>query len=1123
MRLSMVQAVAVAEMRSVRRLVRYWLFAILGVMATLGIYLYYAAIHGFLSRMSATIGAIGPRYLVPAMGIYLMATFLLGLIFLAFDIRARDERERMAEVLDVRPISNAELLVGRSLGLVLMAMAPVLLVAVLFQTFGSLAVLFGWYFGEPVEPWSLLGFMLHALSVFAFWCAAVILLAVVLRNRLAVTVAALALVGIQLWASFQMPISYQMAFGALFPVAPTTSDLVPSVLGGPGALRLLALFVAAGGLLALSAARHPRRDDGARSTSVALGAGLLTIAALLIGTVQWQTQSGAARFAAWREAHQSRSGDAVPDVRSISGRVRIDPGRAISLDLQMEVAAPPDRRLDTLLFTLNPGIVVEQLSGAGQNPTWSHENGLLQVTPASPLEAGVVTTLQVTASGAPDDTFGYLDSSVDLQSATLTNANLLLFGTQTGIFTSRYVALMPGQHWLPAAGPDVPAADPRTHPPDFFDLDLEVEVPAGWLVAGPGRREARADEAEVARFRFAPGAPLAEAGLLASRFERRAMEVAGVEVELLVHPSHDRNLRLFEDAAEAIADRVETLLSDAARLGLPYPYGGLTLVESPSSLRGYGGGWRMDTTQAIPGILLLRENSFTTSRFEFEFRNPARFEGTEGGLARAKVQAAERFFENDISGGNLFLGGSRNFLLFQTSARGDGAIALNFVLDDLVNQLLTGKQGYFSPYLFGPAMNATAGLIVQQVVTGQTESIVQAVSQSQSNRPSVWDRAMGVSLAELDPVADPEQALNVLTLKSPAIARSILDGLGREKTADLLAGLLTRYRGRHFTAADFRDVARDVGADLDAVVGDWLAEAGLPGFLFPPVAVERLTDDAQGGPRYQARVHVFNGESTPGLLRLRYGVGAEGTPTRWDLTDPVRLRGGESAEIGVVTAMPLRELWLRPYLSLNRNDMRLPLPRVDEGTQVKAAPLVGLRASTWRPPVTEDIVVDDLDPGFSVETDEADAGMRLAAGGFFAPPTEYDQGLPVIFTQTRPPVWSRWNAPLGWGTYRRTTAGVGSGSGMRRAIFAATLPAAGRWRLAYHLPASTLPALGTYDMTLRAGGDTRSLEFDGAAAQGGWNVIGEYDLPAGDVRVEVSDRSSGNLVVTDAVRWQRVP
>ena len=145
MRPAMILALARAEIRSIRRLVRYWMFAVLSVAITFLIYLYYAGIHGFVSRFSATIGAVAPRYLMSPMGIYLMVIFLLGLIFLAFDVRARDERERIAEVLDSRPVSNPELLVGRGIGLVLMALAPVLVVTIVIQTFGSAALLFGWY------------------------------------------------------------------------------------------------------------------------------------------------------------------------------------------------------------------------------------------------------------------------------------------------------------------------------------------------------------------------------------------------------------------------------------------------------------------------------------------------------------------------------------------------------------------------------------------------------------------------------------------------------------------------------------------------------------------------------------------------------------------------------------------------------------------------------------------------------------------------------------------------------------------------------------------------------------------------------------------------------------------
>jgi ABC-type transport system involved in multi-copper enzyme maturation permease subunit len=1143
MRFRMILAIARAEIRSVRRLVRYWVFAILSTLASLAIYGYYAALHGFLSRLSATVGAIGPRYLASAMGIYLMAIFLLGLIFLAFDVRARDEREHMAEVLDSRPMSNTELLLGRTLGLVLMALAPVLFVVVAYQSFGSLSVMLGWYVGEPVEPYSLAAFMLDALSVFALWSVIVALLAVLMRNRLLVALAALALLGLQFYSLFRMPIYLLPVFGALAN-APLASDLTSSQIAAEGLARRADLVILAAGFLALAAALHPRRDGGSKTRRVAIGAALLAAGGLLLGTLGWQAVARKDRRVARLEAHQAHRNDPRADVQAVSGSVRIDPGRRLDLDIELRVQAPADRRLDTLPFTFNPGLAIERLTVGGSDATWTHALGLLEITPSRPLAPGAEALVELVASGRPDITFGYLDTEFDLLSATLIDGNLALLGAEIGVFDSRYVALMPALAWLPHAGGDVPSSDARTHPADYFEADLEVEVPAGWLVAGPGLRQAVDADDDVARFRFSPGAPVPEVGLLASRFERRAMKVAGVELELLVHPTHDRNLRFFADAVDEIESRAEEIFTDAERFGLSYPYGGLTLVESPTLLRGYRGGWRMDTAQAMPGILLLRENSFPTSRFEFEFRNPESFEEREGGISRAKVEAIERFFENDFSGGNVFVGGSRNFMLFQTGARGEGALAIDFVVDELVNQLLTGKRGYFSAFMFDRGSNAAIGQVVTNVATGRTDSIAEAVLNAAADRPAVWDRALGASLADLEPSEDAARTLNVLALKSRAIARSILDGLGREKAAALLAELLSRYRGRHFTAADFQQVAIELDADLEPLIGDWLHEATLPGFVTSPVVVERLADDVLGNPRYQTRVHVLNDEPTPGLLRMRYSttdddeqssvsvrVGPANidtpTPGGWQVTEPVRVAGHEAVEVGVLSSAPPRELWLQPYLSLNRQDVQLTLPRVDQEAQVSAEPFLGGQASTWRPLETAAIIVDDLDAGFSVESDDEQSGVRLGGGlaGLFAPNVDMDQGLPETGPPgtVRPAVWSRQEAPSSWGKYRHTVALVTSGPGTRRAVFSADLPQSGRWRLSIYIPAGRSAGIGTYDLSLRAGGEERSLEFDGSIAEAGWNTLGDFDLSQGEAKVIVSDESSGLVVIADAIRWEAVP
>lgn len=1135
MRRAMILTIARAEIRSTRRLARYWVFAVLSVVISSAVYFQMAFMHGMFSRHSATIGAMGPRYLISSTGFYLLTVFLVGLIFLAFDVRARDVRERMAEVLDSRPVSNTEFLLGRCLGLVFMSWVPVILVAILLQVFGSLSLWNDWPIGDLLEPYSLIGFLLQTLTTFALWCAIIVLVAVLVRNRFVIVLVALGLLGLQYWLTFQLPMYLQPIF-TILPTFDLASDLVPMLVPPGGGSHFLALWILSAGFITVAIALHPRSDGGSTSLRLILGSTLVVLSLAIIGAQVWQTNAGRNQTAAWLAAHEEYRDVARPDVLAMTGTVRIDPGRELELDLQMRLQLQSDEQ--RLIFTFNPGLNVRNVSVNGMDAPWTHAFGLLKITPPGPLSKDAEILVALQASGLPNTTFGYLDTSFDLLESNVIDGQVGILGFDKSIFTSSYVALMPGGRWLPRAGSDVPSGDPRTHPDDYFEVDLEVEVPVDWLVAGPGRRQAVSDSINgaVAGFRFHPSAPVSEVGLFAARFERRSVEVAGIELEILVYPGHDRNLIFFADATEALKGRLEELFTEAEKLGLPYPYESLSLVEVPNRLRGYAGGWRMDTAQTMPGLLLLRESSFPTARFEMGFRKVEEFEGRQGGIGAAKVAAIERFFENDFSGGNVFTGVSRNFLRFQTGAQGEGALAINFVLDELVSQLLTGKRGYFSAHEFTQQANLLIGQTITDLTTGRTDSIAEAVMQATTNRPSVWDRALGASLADLEPNDNPRQSLNVLALKSRAIARSILDGFGREKTAALLAELLSRFRGSNFDSRDLLQVSAELDIDLDALLGDWLHESALPGFLTSPVRVDRLTDDDMGNPRYQTRLHLRNDEPTPGLVRLRYTTQrkrAGGQQRLWEKTRPLRVGGHQSIEVGVLSSAPPIEMWLQPYLALNRHAVQLVLPKIDTQSQVEGASLLGSRPSTWQPRQSADIVIDDLDSGFSVQTDRPmDGRIGGVEGALQGLQVDLDQGLPVFHTMFGPPqVWSRVEESNSWGKYRHTHAIIASGDGTQSTTFTADLPEEGRWRLAYFVSkkpiaagadriANTMDTMGKYNLTLvSSDGDRQPIEFDAAAAEDGWNDLGEYGLPAGETRLQITNASSGKVVVADAIRW----
>ena len=1100
-------AVFLAEMRTARRLARTWVLGVLAVGTTLIGYAFFAQLHSEMSSFLPS-AVTSPRFLVGAYGGYLLWLLMGATVFLGFDLGNREQRERINDVLDSRPLSNIQLLAGRLVRVIATLGVAMAAAFALIQGIGTLGQTLDWSVRSTIEPVSLAVFLLvDAVPALVFWGAAVFLLATALRNRLAVIVVAFAVLGSGIWSLSHAP-AWLLESVALAPDR-LVSDLVTSVPNAAAFVQRGAVVVVAAALLVFAAACLRRPDDVSRARYLVVGAMLLGGGAIGIAAVVGNAHADVAKRSQWRAGQESVAGAAL-DIRSLTGEVRIDPGDALHVDVSLAVAVAD--AAESLSFRFNPGMETREVLIGGQPVRFEHRDGVLRVELLAATAEEVTVTVR--ATGIPDPDFAYLDGAIDPRTAVGANA-LRNLGTAASLFDRRYVALMPGVHWLP--GRRVNGTSPR----DFLTVDIVVQAPEGWLVAGPGRRESLG----AGRFRFAPAAPVPQVALLAAQFERFATNLGGTELELLLSPHHTTPVHHFTDSLGDITQALERIVADAAALGLAYPYDALSLVEVPARLRGYGGGWQMPSTLALPGVLLLRERGFPTAHF-FAETSP------EESFPDDKVERLELFFREDRSGADPFAALARNLFLHQTAVRGHGAVALEYVCQALVARLLDDDTGYFSAHIYAssPSVQSLLAAAFTSAFVGGSGSATGEIFGA-SRPPSVWQRALGTALVELDG-AEPALAVNILTMKGDAAARTILDGLGRQASARLLAELRERYRGTSFTVADFETVARELGADLPALLGDWLHDASLPGFITSAVTTARLADGDDGKPRYQLRLDIFNGESVPGLLRLRYRLAGADAPTRE--SDPIRVPGDLAVEVGLVTPEPVRELWVAPYLSLNRREFPVRVPEPDTVAAIDAMPLVNARPSPWRPAAGPGIVVDDLDAGFSATPPELDAAYDV------------DVGLPVY--QRLDPVleahWSRQEQPTSWGRYRHTIARVTPGQGDRLATFSAVLPSAGRWRIDYHVPdlaarhptedrspfrltanleftspRSQGPPLGAYDMKLVSGGTEQPVEFDASATDPGWTTLGRFDLDAGPVSLVVTNRTDGRTVVADAVRW----
>ena len=600
-----------SEMRELWRSAGVRVFLLLLVGATTLAFVLGSQLHGVYSAEYPLVGFLGPLFFMSRFGIYLLVLALGGALLIAFGTRTASAHfDGMADAVAVRPASNLMLLGGRAFALATTTWLSMVAALAVAQGIGTATR--GFDEDALIEPFSIAHFLVvDALPATVFWCALVVLLHVVLRRRLFVILAGLTLLAL-FWSALSLPAWVQSTVVPVVALQRHVSEITPWFVDAWTVLQRGSMLSCGVGALMLAARLHRRREDGGSLRRLP-GALFALVGSLGLGCVALHEAERNDRREKWAAAHELASRASVGfDVEALAGQVLIEPGVQLGIDIVLRLNT--HRNLQALVFSLNPAMRIADVRVAQQEAAFRHEDGLLTVDLSAPVAAGATLTLGVVASGVPDSDFAYLDSAVDPRRVAGSNS-IRLLGTEALVFDRAYMALMPATFWLPAAGAnygrEYGREDSSRRPTDFFDVDLAVDVPATWHVAGGLREQANAAGEEGRwRFRYRPAAPVDEVGLFAAAFDRRVLQAGNVEIELLLHPAHLRNVDLFAEAEDVVASYATEILAHVESQGIGFPYVSLSVVEVPAYLRSYRGGWRMEPALRLPGIVGVREVGF---------------------------------------------------------------------------------------------------------------------------------------------------------------------------------------------------------------------------------------------------------------------------------------------------------------------------------------------------------------------------------------------------------------------------------------------------------------------------------------------------------------------------------
>lgn len=1017
-----------------------------------------------------------PRFIVGDSANQFIGLFVLGIIFLAFDIRARDQRDRISGIIDAKPINNLELVVGRLVGILVLLVIPILLFLSLILVHGAVAGLAGWTFGAPIEIWSVLSFLTwDVVPILAWWGGLVMLLAVVLRNRLVVVLTALGIFALNMW--FVTTLSWgqmEVAGGSVSQVI-HPSDVAPVFWTGTIALQRLAWLLMALGFLITAATLLPRMLPRRMLFGLAgagtFGAGILVFIGLFASI-----DSDTSQKDTWVKIHQSQDRTSFPDVEQLAGEVNIKPGNRIELDLKLKFTPPSSNATEQVVFTLNPGYKIKKLTlDESDIDDFTFQDGLLTI-PARYFGTESVM-LAIDAVGKPDQRFAYLDATIDLKAVAIMNFNMAMarfLGNQSYVFQSDYVALLPGINWYPSAGVAVGHDDLQNYSRDHFTIDLTVTVPKNWHVAGPGKGELKSEDKARTSYRFRPTNPITDFAVIGSKFERVAMTVADIEFELLYSAKHRKTFAAMEPLLPSLQEWIAERLTIAEQYGLSYPYETLTFVEVPSYLRVLGGGWSMDSTLYAPGIVMIRENGLPTARFDAQFKDQ---EGEQS------FQQLLTYVDSDLQGGNPLIGIARNFTTYQVSPTGRSAIALNLFIEDLVTDVLVERLPYFTTstalsLLPGTNFDVSGGdaSVTVSVGVGSPRAQNQGLGSSAMNvreqkihNLNSWSKIEETPLNDLNFYDEPIESYDAVLLRNTYALATLKDWIGEEVLGSILRELLQSFRGRNFVYEEFLQIVTELEPRLHDFTQNWLGTNKFPGYLVSDVSIEKLTTNEPNNQIFQTVFKLRNAENVPGFVTVRWkeerGFGSGEGDDTLGIMPTLLLEPKSSYQLAIKSNFEPTDAWVEVPMSLNRSPIELAIPSLDEVPERDTNPLPDITSVQWNPIPSNQIIIDDLDSGFSVFGEPKEHELPWFIPQFLVTMgtslleefESEDRGLPTYVPWSTETQWVRARGS-GFGRYRNTYTRVPSVSETTNdedvfsAEFATNLPNTGTWDLEFSVP-----------------------------------------------------------------------
>lgn len=1096
--LSNIQSVAKYESKL---LIRSWFFRVFTVLA-IGI----TTLFNFLLFVSEDISGFWIATSIPSNIPYLILLLLntgqaVIAIFLASDFLKRDKKLDTSEVFYVRPLSNAEYVIGKIWG----NLRVFLLLNLIIM---SITVAFNLTSGEVDWMAYLLYFLLISVPTLIFIIGLSIFLMLVLKNQALTFVLLLGYIGLTVFY-------IEDKFYYLFDYMAYSLPLVKSTIVGFSNLEVIlnhrAIYFFAGlAFVFFTIFLFRRLPHSSRSNYPWI---FFSVCALLLSFAcgYWHVHS---------ILYKS-------DIRTVYTRINnqyVTTPKMFIHQYDFSIEQRPDNFLSEVTmrgealdssavftFCLNPGLTVRSVHSGGQSLQFKRDRQIVLVDFGRDLAKGDTASVTFKYDGRIDHSFCYLDIPPEVLQASKKKF-LFNIDKQYSFQTKDYLLLTPETYWYPRAGTSYSDENPNWQQTYFSNYHLKVKPLDGLIPLSQG--EGKGDEQGT--YTFKGDFPSQTISLVIGDYQQKSVLADSVLYSIWHLKGHD----FFTAALDSIHDTIPSLIRNvkdqlARNYKLDYPFKRFSLIEVPIQFAGYERAWSQAQETIQPEMVLFPEKGalFDELDVKKQVQNHIRWSkygnGNEIGIKEAQMRTFSNFAW-------MFLQteGDYNF----SSDRGKGNLSSESNPYFLFPQIYNFRYNIFSSEW--PVANRVIELYLQKKSENEGwERQINGISNNEKAILLLETRTFKELLADVE-LRNLQNNI-VGQEASRLFARSEIN-MGVEAFRDSLYSMLKRNTFLNIKFENMLDTLGKISrTDIRSLLGEWEKPTPLPFYSLGEPTLTKIVNKG-GEELFVLRMLVSNNSDYEGIIHMN--IRKDGW---WSdpLEDP---RARMKIEMPAHTTKELVSVWEDQIRNIEINTMLSGnLPNVinqeignvkNERNRIVKDSIYILPESSFELP--GEVIVDNEDSTLFVLSAPPIMGLL---------PKWLDEVEETPFKYSgiswwRPPLqWTATTNSKYYGKYIRSAFVIKSGDGSQTATWKIPVPEAGQYDLYYYVFKNdelrwNKNFQGEYHFKVQYDGGAEDAYINLRKANEGWEQLGSYYFDSDTVRVVLTDECKLRSVTADAVK-----